>query len=190
MQDQRVTFELVLSHLRKRNFAVLSTISGESRPHSVGVNYGVSRPGRDFVIYVMTRKHLQKARNIAHNPNVALLVPLTRRLLSFLPPPTIQVHGRAEILDWTDEEGTDVFRRFWMGRRILDAYRASHRRGEARICFLKITPDPVVDTYMVGYSIWQLRTRMESGAAKIVIPPEYRSSAPPSRSAVATPSSP
>ena len=121
------------------------------------MNYGVSRPGRDLVIYVMTRTHLQKARNIAQNPSVSLVVPLTRRLLWFLPPPTIQLHGRAEIVDWTDEEGTEVFRRFWMGRRILDAYQESHRRGETRICFLKIVPDPVVYTYMVGCSIWQLR---------------------------------
>jgi general stress protein 26 len=190
VKNQRVTFELVLSHLRKRDFAVLSTVSKEGRPHSVGVNYGVSRPGRDFVIYVMTRRHLQKARNIAQNPNVSLVVPLTRRLLWFLPPPTIQLHGQTEIVDWTDEEGTDVFRRFWMGRRILEAYQGSHRRGETRICFLKITPDPVVYTYMVGYGIWQLRKRMESGAATVVIPTEYRSSAPPSPSGVATPSSP
>jgi hypothetical protein len=169
---------------------VLSTISPESTPHSVGVNYGVSRPNRAFVLYVMTRRHLQKARNIPQNPNVSLVVPLTRRLLWFLPPPTIQVHGRAEIVDWTDEEGTNVFRGFWMGRRILEAYRERHRRGETRICFLKITPDPVIYTYMVGYSIWQLRKRMESVAAQVVIPPEYRPLAPPSRSEVATPPSP
>ena len=130
-----VTFELVLSHLRKRDFAVLSTIGKGGRPHSVGVNYGVSEPGRAFVIYVMTRKHLQKARNIAENPNISLVVPLTRRLLWFLPPPTIQLHGQAQIVDWADEEGTDVFRRFWMGRRILKAYRESHQHGETRICF-------------------------------------------------------
>jgi hypothetical protein len=57
MKDQPVTFELVLGHLRKRDFAVLSTINAESKPHSVGVTYGVSRPGRDVAIYVMTRKH-------------------------------------------------------------------------------------------------------------------------------------
>ena len=184
MNEQRVTFEAVLRHLRKRDFAVLSTISNESTPHAVGVNYGVSRPGRDLVIYVMTRRHLQKAQNIAQNPNVSLVVPLTRRLLSFLPPPTIQLHRRAEIVDWTDEEGTEVFRRFWMGRRILDAYQASRRRGETRICFLKIMPDPVIYTYMVGSNIWQLRTRMESGAAKVVIPSTYRPPEPPSGSAV------
>jgi general stress protein 26 len=171
---QRVTFELALKHLRKRNFAVLSTSDDRAVPHSAGVNYGVSAPGRDLVIYVMTRTHLLKARNIAQNPNVSLVVPLTRRLLWFLPPPTIQLHGQAEIVDWTDEEGTDVFKRFWMGRRILEGYQRSQRRGETRMCFLKITPGPVINTYMVGSNIWQVRKRMESGAAKVVNPREYR----------------
>jgi hypothetical protein len=57
-----------------------------------------------------------------------------------------------------------------MGRRILEAYGASYRRGETRICFLKITPDPMVSTYMIGYRIWELRNRMEAGAAKVLIP--------------------
>ena len=189
VKEQRVTFELVLSQLRKHNFAVLSTVGEQSMPHSAGVVYGVSRPGRDLALYVMTRKHLQKARNIAGNPNVALVVPLTRRFLWFLPPATIQLHGRAEILEWTDEAGTDVFRRFWMGRLILKAYQEFHRRGETRICFLKITPDPVIFTYMVGYSIPEVRSRMESAAAKALIPPEYRSAPQPSSSqGVAPPS--
>jgi hypothetical protein len=170
VKDQHVTSELVLGHLRKRNFAVLSTIDSEVGPHSVGVNYGVSRPGRDLVIYVMTRTHLRKARNISWNPQVSLVVPLTRRLLWFLPPPIIQLHGRAEIIDWQDEEGTEVFQGFWLGRRIQEAYHEAQERGETRICFLKITPDPVISTYMVGYGLWKLRKRMESGTAKVIIP--------------------
>ena len=166
-----MTPELVLRQLRNCNFAVLSTVSEDGRPHSAGINYGVAGPGRDFTLYVMTRKHLQKARNIARNPNVSLVVPVPRRFAWFLPPATIQLQGRAEIVDETDPAGTDVFRHFWMGRRILEAYEQSRRRGETRICFLKITPDPVVHTYMVGYSIWQLRKHMESGAAKVIIPP-------------------
>ena len=98
------------------------------------------------------------------------VVPVTRRLLWFVPPATIQLQGRAEILDWTDPAGTDVFRSFWMGRRILQAYRDSNRRGETRICFLKITPDPHISTYMVGYAPWELRKRMEQGSASVVIP--------------------
>ena len=168
----RVTLELVLKQLRRCHFAVLSTVDKEGRSHSAGVNYGVSRPGGELAIYVMTRRHLQKARNIASNPDVSLVVPVPRVLLWFVPPATIQLHGRAAILDWTDKEGTDVFRHFWMGRRILNAYEQSRSRGETRICFLKISPDPIIRTYMIGYNMWEIRKRMESGAAKIVLPVE------------------
>ena len=167
---ERVTPARVLRELRTHDFAVLSTIDENGRPRSAGVSYGVSAPGSDLAVYVMTRRHLQKARNIARDPHVALVVPLRRRLLWFLPPATIQLSGRAEILDRDDPAGGAVFREFWMGRRILAAYAESSRRGEARICFLKITPDPVVRTYMVGYGMWELRSRMESGAARVVIP--------------------
>ncbi len=47
----------------------------------------------------MTRRHLKKARNVVANPNVAMAVPLTRRLLWFVPPPCLQFQGTAEILD-------------------------------------------------------------------------------------------
>jgi L,D-transpeptidase-like protein len=92
------------------------------------------------------------------------------RRLWFLPPAILQLSGQAKVLDWTDDEGRDAFRQFWIGRRILKAYEESYRSGETRICFLKITPDPVINTYMVGYNIWQLRNHMESGAAKVVDP--------------------
>lgn len=167
---ERVTPALILRELRTHNFAVLSTVDEDGRPRSAGVNYGVSARGDDLRIYVMTRRHLQKARNIARDPNVALVIPLRRRFLWFLPPATIQLTGHAEILDWNDPAGAGVFRGFWMGRRILEAYTESSRRGETRICFLKITPDPVLRTYMVGYGIWKLRSRVESGAAKVTIP--------------------
>src|SRR5215207_5721032 len=99
---QRVTAELVLRELRAHNFAVLSTVDASGAPDSAGVNYGVSAPGRDLALYVMTRRHLKKARNIAQNPRVSLVVPVPRRLLQFVPPATIQMRGRAEILDWID----------------------------------------------------------------------------------------
>jgi hypothetical protein len=166
----RVTFELVLRELRKHDFAVLSTVSAEGTPHSAAVNYAVSRPDRDLALYIMTRRHLLKARNVAVNPRVSLVVPLPRRVLWFLPPATIQLRGRAEILDSTDPEGIDVFRGFWMGRRILDAYQASASRGETRVCFLKVTLDPVIHTYMLGYTVLELRRRMESGVAQVIAP--------------------
>jgi general stress protein 26 len=169
VRAERVTGEMVLSELRKHHFAVLSTVGENERPSSAGVSYGMARPSRELAMYVMTRRHLAKARNIARNPNVSLVVPLQRRLLWFLPPATLQLHGRAEILNWTDAAGTDAFRSFWLGRQVLRAYRESHRRGESRICFLKISVDPVVHTYMVGSGIWEIRKHMEHGAATVVL---------------------
>lgn len=171
---QRVTLDLVLHELRAHHFAVLSSVDESGAPDSAGVNYGVSAPGHDLTLYVMTRRHLKKARNIARNPHVALVIPLPRRLLQFLPPATIQLRGRAEILDWTDEQGTEAFRRFWMGRRILAAYEKSRKLGETRVCFLKITLEPVIHTYAVGYSIWDIWRHMESAGATIRIPAEPR----------------
>jgi hypothetical protein len=171
-KQSRVTPALVLAQLRRQHFAALATVGDDGIPHSAGVSYGVSAPADALAIYVMTRRHLLKARNIAHNARVSLVVPVGRRFLWFLPPATIQLRGRAEILDWTDGAGMRVFARFWLGRRILAAYRKSHDRGETRICFLRITPEPVVRTYMVGYSIWEVRRRMEAAAARVTIPPE------------------
>jgi len=145
------------------------------------VNYGVSAPGTDLALYVMTRTHLQKARDIKANARVSLVVSIRRRFAWFLPPATIQIRGRAELLQGTGEAGTQVFRRFWIGRRILHAYDKSRQRGESRICFLKITPDPVVRTYMVGSNVWELNRRMEAGAASVVIPPDHDALGPSPR---------
>ncbi len=83
---------------------------------------------------------------------------------------------RAGILDWSDAEATAVFRRSWMGRRILAADAQSRRRGETRDCFLKITPDPLIRTYAVGYSVWDLRRRMESAATTARLPAAHQAS--------------
>ena len=101
-------------------------------------------------------------------------MPLTRRLLWFLPPPCIQFHGTAEVVDRTDENGIETFGGFFMGRRILKMYDELERRGDRRTCFLRIRPDPVISTYMVGYSIWEMSRRMEIGVAEVEIPVEHR----------------
>jgi general stress protein 26 len=165
--NRAVTLERVLRELSARNFAILSTVDRQGRPDSAGVNYGVWARGGEIALYVMTRHQLKKARNIAHNPQVSLVVPLQRRVLRFVPPATIQLHGRAEILDWTDVDGTNVFRGFWMGRQILSAYEKSRRDGETGVCFLRIALDPVIRTYGVGHSIWSIRRHMEAAAGTV-----------------------
>ena len=163
-----LTYEAVLNELRKRSFAVLSTADENGRPHAVGVEYGVSPKGD--AIYVMTRQQLKKVRNISVNSHVAVTVPLTRRLLWFLPPASIQFQGTAEILDQTDEEGIRTFNRFFMGRRILRMYEEFARRGETRVCFIRIVPDSEISTYMVHQSIWEMARRMEAGIRKVEVP--------------------
>lgn len=162
--------ERMLRELRAHNFAILSTVDEDATPDSAGVNYGVSEPGDALALYVMTRRHLKKARNIARNANVSLVIPLPRAIFRFVPPATIQLRGRAEIRDWTDSEGTDIFRRFWMGRRILAAYEQSRRHGETRVCFVRITLEPTVHTYALGYQVWQLARGMEAASRTFHLP--------------------
>ena len=171
-----LTVERLIKELRTRSFGVLSTVCLDGRSHSVGVEYGVSPGAEDFDIYVMTRRQLKKARDIAGNPNVSFVVPLTRRVLRFLPPACIQFEATAEILDRNDARGAASFSTFWMGRRILKMYRELESRGETGICFLRISPGPVVSTYMVGHSICELSRRMEVGMEKVKIPQRVRPS--------------
>jgi hypothetical protein len=91
----RVTFDRILSELRRRDFGILWTVAPDGRPHSAGVVYGLSLPGRPFQLCVMRRRRLRKARNLAENPDVSFVVPLTRWLLWFLPPPCIQFQAGA-----------------------------------------------------------------------------------------------
>ena len=117
----------------------------------------------------MTRTHLAKARNIPHNPCVAMVVPLKRQLSWSLPSASIQIQGEVEILPWDDASGTAIFRAFWLGRRIWSKYHLSLARGETRVCFLKITPAPAIHTYMVDRNIWEICRYVESGAATSVM---------------------
>jgi Pyridoxamine 5'-phosphate oxidase len=150
---------------------VLATSDTAGSPASAGVTYGLA-PSRT-VMYVITRTHLQKARNIAANSDVSVVIPVPRRVLWSLPPATIQLRGRAQIVNWTHAEARGVFSGFWLGRQIINSYAQFHRRGESRICFLRIEPDPVIRTYLVGTPIWQARTRMETGSATVIRPGRF-----------------
>lgn len=171
---RRVTFQIVLNELKRRNFGVISTVTKDGRCHSTGITYAVSLIEGPLEIYVMSRRKNRKVRNIMANPNVSVVVPLTRRLLTFLPPPCIQFQGKAEILDWKDEAGVRTFKVSYVNRTILGMYEKLYQRGERGICFLRITPDKVIFTYGLGYSIWELRQSMGKGLAKVEIPEEYR----------------
>jgi len=163
-----LTYGKVLREIGRQYFAVLSTNDTGGTPASAGVTYGLAPSG--VTVYVMMRRHLQKARNITATQEVSVVVPIPRKLVWTLPPATIQLRGQAEILDWTDTEARGVFSGFWLGRQILNGYEQLHERGERRICLLRIDLDPVIHTYMIGTSISQARYRMETGSATVIRP--------------------
>src|SRR3974390_1177565 len=100
MAEATLTYAKVLHEIRRNHFAILSTSDTAGAPASAGITYGVS--GSGTTIYVMTRRHLQKTRNIVANPRVSLVIFLPRRLLWLIPPATIQLSGHADVLDLAD----------------------------------------------------------------------------------------
>jgi general stress protein 26 len=168
LSERILAYSTVLRAMRRQHFAVLSTSDTAGHPASAGVTYGLTQSGE--AMFVMTRRHLQKARNIAVNAAVSLVIPVPRRLLWPVPPATLQLHGHATIIDWTNAEAREVFSGFPLGRQIINSYEQLHHRGESRICGLRIDLDPVIRTYLFGNSIWRARRRMESGSAIAVRP--------------------
>ncbi len=160
-----VSAETLRRQIQSEHFAVLATTGTDGSADSAGVSYRAVVESGELVLYVMTRRHLRKARDIAREPRVSLVIPIRRRLLWFMPPATVQLRGEAELLPQDDQRGTLAFHGFFLGRRILAAYRAMRLRGDDRICFVRITLDATARSYMVGKSLWQVIRRMEAGAA-------------------------
>jgi hypothetical protein len=161
----KVSAEALRGQIQSQHFAVLATTGADGSPDSAGVSYRAVVERGELVLYVMTRRHLRKARDIAHQSRVSLVIPIRRRMLWFIPPATMQLRGDAELLPQDDQRGTLAFQGFFLGRRILAAYRAMRLRGDDRICFVRITLDATARSYMVGASLWQVIRRMEAGAA-------------------------
>ncbi len=156
-----VTFEMVENEMRRKNYGVLSTISKDGRPHSAGVMYAVSSRSRPFALYIVTDRRSKKARNIDRNPNVSFGVPI-HRSPGFLPPSSIQFQGRAEIIPSTDKAGNEAFNASNRLRRVLKMQLVQKREVST---FIRIRPDPVVFTYGVGLTIFQLMKHIEGAAS-------------------------
>jgi len=88
----------VLEAIGKRSFATLASTSAEGWPHAAGVLYALSGGH----LYVSTMRTSRKARNIAHDPRVAVTVPVRRA--PFGPPSTIMFQTTARVLELDDPE--------------------------------------------------------------------------------------
>jgi len=168
----KVTFEEVERELRRRNFGILATVSKEGRVYSTGVLYAVSPAKDPFQLYVITRSRNRKVRNIKENLNVSFVVPLPRRVLTFVPPACIQFQGTAEIVDAKDQAAVRAYRSSYFLRMILRVEDDIVRRQGGEACFIRIRPDPVVFTYLLGLPLWEFRKRAAYAGAKVKIPPE------------------
>jgi hypothetical protein len=163
------TFDAIERTLRRRRFATLASTTKDGRPHATGVVYAVSPPGEPFRLYVTTNVRNKKIANIRANPDVALVVPLSRPVFTGLPPACIQFQAVAEVVDETDAGALQAFRSSWFLRTILRTEHHIVAEG-GRICFVRITPDPVVFTYGFGMSLLTLRRHAGKGARRVPIP--------------------
>jgi hypothetical protein len=171
MDTPAPTFDTVERALRRRSFATLSSLTVDERPHATGVVYAVSVPGDPLSLFVTTNVTNKKVANIRAHPNVAVVVPLSRRLLPELPPACLQFQGVAEVLDGSDPAAVRAFQSTLFLRTIL---RTEHRivATGGRICFLRIRPEPVIFTYGLGRSLLWLRRHAGQGAQRVPIPSE------------------
>jgi Pyridoxamine 5'-phosphate oxidase len=143
-------FDYIERQLRKKTFGILTTVTPQGRPHSVGVVYAVAPPGQPFCLYLITRPVLKKARNIRDNPNVSFAVPFPHYLFRSIPPRCIQFQGKAELLPIDDPIVIKAFQSSIVLKRSMEH---SLRLGES--VFIRIVPDKKIFCFGIGANILQ-----------------------------------
>lgn len=157
--------EIATATLARRTYATLATTSPAGRPHAAGVAYAaVAGPDGVPELYVSTDLDSRKARNVAANPHVGVVVAVRR--LPVGPPATVQFQGTAEILDLDDP-----------GLRALaatGALKAVTGHGElerAGACFLRIRPGRRLHTFGLGMSLIALLRDPLNAAGSVELAP-------------------
>jgi pyridoxamine 5'-phosphate oxidase-like protein len=137
--------EPILRLIAKRSFATIATTSSRGRAHVAGIAYDLV--GRS--LYASTDLTSRKARNIAANPGVALVIPVRRLPIGL--PATIQFQSTAQIVARDDPHL----------RTLAAAGKLSSITGHGELdraggCFIHIgLPDRLL-TYALGMSLYQL----------------------------------
>jgi general stress protein 26 len=140
----------------KRSYCTLATSSAKNRPHNAGLIYA----SVGLTLYVSTARSSHKARNIAANPHVGVVIPV-RRLPVGGPPSAVQYQGTAELLALDDPQIVELVE---AGR--LKAITSHGELDHPDGCFLRITPGRRINTYGLGMSLIQLiRHPLEAGGS-------------------------
>lgn len=159
-------FDIIESHIRKKDYGILGTIDHQGFPHSTSVLYGVSSPIEKFAIYVVTGRSYKKTKNIERNPNISFVIPYPHHIFRFVPSNCIQFQGIAKILPITDKLGIESFQK----NRVLRMTADDALNDKDEYVLLKIIPKKVIFGYGIGMSIVELRDNHESGSFRCVIP--------------------
>lgn len=139
--DDPAQVERTMRAIRRRSFAVLSTVSSAGFPHAAGVSYCAV----GSTIYVNTHRSSRKARNVSAEERVALVIPVRR--IPVGPPFTVQLQGRAGLVALDDPEIAALV--------AAGELRGITRHGELAEpdgCFLRIVPIGRIHTYGIGVS--------------------------------------
>lgn len=172
--ERNVSPRAVEDEIRGHTYAVLATVSPDCRPHSTGILYavapGVTLDSPLFAIYIVTSENSKKAKDIASNPNVSLAIPLTRAILRFMPPNSIQFRGSASLV----QPDGDIRKAFAKTLALRATYRTVEERSPEDppgACVIRVRPSRVIHTYGVGLSALQLMKNFEGASSTLVRAP-------------------
>jgi general stress protein 26 len=145
--------------IHRRHFAVLSTVSPAGHPHAAGVSYCAV----DERLYVNTHRTSRKARNVAADGRVGVVIPVRR--LPIGPPFNVQFQGAARVLAQDDPEITAL-----LARGELRSIVSHGELDEPDGCFLRIEPTRRIHTYGIGVSaIAVARDPLHTGPRSITV---------------------
>jgi hypothetical protein len=146
--------------LRRKSFAVLSTVSAAGHPHAAGVVFDTV--GR--VIYVNTMRSSRKARNVFATGRAGVVLPVRR--LPVGPPFTVQFQASAVTLDL---DAPEIVAHLEAGR--LKRVTSHGELDEPDGCFLRIEPVGRIHTYGIGVStVGLVKDPLHAGGRSIAVP--------------------
>jgi general stress protein 26 len=143
--------------LARRSFCVMSTTSPAGNSHAAGVVFDWA----DGVMYIHTMRSSRKARNIAANSHVGIVVPARR--LPVGPPFTIHFQATATIVAMTDA----TIRQLLIERKLAST--SGHGAlDEPDGCFVRITSNATMHSYGIGVPVRSIiKDPLHAGARTI-----------------------
>ncbi len=138
---------------------MLATVSPAGRPHVAAAIYE-HVAGR---LYISTISTSRKARNVADESHVALVIPV-RRLPVGAPPSTIQFQATAALLAVDSDEIVALSSDGRLG--------AITGHGELELpdsCMIRIDLPQRIHTYGLGLSLWELARNPLGGSGEVVL---------------------